>query len=132
MYNSAYVKGNLYINDLDVEAAYSYTFAYMGSYVGQTMKNAVKTTGLGQYYIWVGKTTDMPIESERYDNVLYIAVDEMPSNDKWYIDVDFDSLIFADSADGAGQWILTAEDGDELDTNDRVLRHNGIPTDIVR
>ena len=132
MPDSAYVRGSLYINDLNVEAAYAYTFAYLGSYVGQTMKNAVKTMGLSQYYIWVGKTIDLPIASERYDNVIYIVVDEMPDNDKWYVDTDFDSLVFADSPSGAGNWILTADDPDESDTNDRVLRHNGIPSDLVR
>ena len=94
---NAYIRGSLYINDLNVEAAYTYTFAYLGSYVGQTMKNAVKTMGLNQYYIWVGKTIDLPIASERYDNVIYIVVDKMPDNDKWYVDTDFDSLVFADS-----------------------------------
>ena len=131
MQNGAYID-DCWVGDINVHDAYTYTFAYMGSYVGQTMKNAVKTMGLGQYFLWVGKTIDLPVASERYDNVLYIVVEEMPDNDKWYVDVDFDSLVFADSPSGAGNWILTADDPDDSDTNDRVLRHNGIPSDLVR
>lgn len=130
--SNGYVSGDLWVQNVNVLDAYSYIMAYLGSYVGQTMKNAVKTMGLGQYFLWVGKTIDLPIASERYDNVIYVVVDEMPDLDRWYTDVDFDSLVFADSPSGAGNWILTADDPDNIETNDRVLRHNGIPSDLVR
>lgn len=129
---TSYVSDELWVHDVNVLDAYTYIMSYMGSYVGQTMKNAVKTMGLGQYFLWVGKTIDLPLPAERYDNVIYIVVDDMPTLDRWYVDIDFDSLVFADSPSGAGNWILTADDSDDSDTNDRVLRHNGIPSDLVR
>lgn len=130
----AYVNGSLYVNGLDVENAYTYTLGYMGSYVGESLKNVVKTFGQGQYYVWVGKTVELPAEEDRYDNVIYVALNDMPSTGNWYVDTNFGSLLYADNAlsGGSGTFIVTADDSDSNPTNDRVLQHNGLQSDVYR
>lgn len=76
-----------WVDDIEVKTAYSYTMSHISSYVGNTTKNMVKTMGLGQFYIWTGTESQLPPAEERYDNVIYLVLDEMPSTERTYTDI---------------------------------------------
>lgn len=80
---NAYAGNNLWVKRLGDDISYTnaaYAFSRMVRMfplLDPTPEGFVN----GKYYIWVGKTIDLPPVEERYANVIYIVLDDAPSSD---------------------------------------------------